>query len=60
MHTNKRLNITFTTLKLKNPTILASGILGYTTESLKSIAEGGAAAVVTKSIGQTPRMQTRL
>jgi dihydroorotate dehydrogenase (NAD+) catalytic subunit len=53
--TSNRLNTNFTSLKLKNPTILASGILGYTTESLKSIVEGGAAAVITKSIGATPR-----
>jgi len=43
-------------LKLKNPTVLASGILGYSAESLESIVEGGAGAVVTKSIGLTPRI----
>jgi dihydroorotate dehydrogenase (NAD+) catalytic subunit len=43
-------------LKLRNPTVLASGILGYTAESLESIVEGGAGAVVTKSIGVTPRV----
>lgn len=52
---NNQLNTNITTLKLKNPTILASGILGYTTESLSSIAQGGAAAVITKSIGLKPR-----
>ena len=35
--------------------MLASGILGYATETLKSIVEGGAGAVVTKSVGITPR-----
>jgi dihydroorotate dehydrogenase (NAD+) catalytic subunit len=50
------LNTSFAALKLKNPTILASGILGYTAESLEGIAEGGAGAVVTKSIGSTPRI----
>jgi len=43
-------------LELKNPTALASGILGYSTESLQRIAKAGAAAVVTKSVGLTPRM----
>ena len=54
MSTN-RLNISFGGLKLKNPTALASGILGYSAESLGSIVEGGAGAVVTKSVGVTPR-----
>ena len=43
-------------LELKNPTVLASGILGYSTESLQRIAEAGAGAIVTKSVGLTPRM----
>jgi dihydroorotate dehydrogenase (NAD+) catalytic subunit len=51
-----RLNTSFAGLKLKNPTVLASGILGYSAESLESIIEGGAGAVVTKSIGLTPRV----
>ena len=42
-------------LKLANPTVLASGILGYTGLSLKSVIEAGAGAVVTKSIGLEPR-----
>jgi dihydroorotate dehydrogenase (NAD+) catalytic subunit len=50
------LNTSFAGLKLKNPTVLASGILGYSAESLESIVEGGAGAVVTKSIGLTPRI----
>jgi len=49
------LSISFAGLKLKNPTALASGILGYSAESLQSIVEGGAGAVVTKSIGLKPR-----
>ncbi len=41
---------------LKNPTMLASGILGQTGRSLSRIAtEGGAGALVTKSIGLEPR-----
>ncbi len=43
-------------LKMENPTMLASGILGQTGESLlRIVAEGGAGAVVTKSIGIEPR-----
>ena len=42
-------------LKLSNPTALASGILGYSSESLQRIAEAGAGAVVTKSVGLEPR-----
>ena len=43
-------------LELENPTTLASGILGYSPESLQRIAEAGAGAVVTKSVGLKPRM----
>jgi dihydroorotate dehydrogenase (NAD+) catalytic subunit len=43
-------------LQLENPTILASGILGYSAESLNRVAKGGAGAVVTKSIGVEPRV----
>jgi len=43
-------------LQLENPTILASGILGYSAESLNRVAKGGAGAVVTKSIGIEPRV----
>ena len=42
-------------LKLANPTMLASGILGYTGLSLKSIIDAGAGAIVTKSMGLEPR-----
>ena len=49
------MNIDFAGLKLKNPTVLASGILGYSSESLETVVEGGAGAVVTKSIGQKAR-----
>jgi len=42
-------------LRLANPTMLASGILGYSEETLESIASGGAGAVVTKSVGLKPR-----
>ena len=42
-------------LELVNPTMLASGILGYTGFSMKSVIEAGAGAVVTKSLGMEPR-----
>jgi dihydroorotate dehydrogenase (NAD+) catalytic subunit len=38
-------------VKLNNPTILASGIMGVTGASLCFVAENGAGAVTTKSIG---------
>ncbi|MFC1787184.1 dihydroorotate dehydrogenase [Halobacteriota archaeon] len=44
-----------TGLKLRNPTILAAGILGSTASSIKRSIRGGAGAVVTKSIGVVPR-----
>jgi dihydroorotate dehydrogenase (NAD+) catalytic subunit len=43
-------------LKLANPTMLASGILGYSAETMEEIAKSGAGAVVTKSIGLKPRV----
>ena len=49
------LSISFAGLALANPTILASGVLGYSTESLSRVAKGGAGAVVTKSVGVEPR-----
>ena len=42
-------------LKLANPTMLASGILGYTGLSLKTAIDAGVGAVVTKSMGLEPR-----
>jgi len=42
-------------LKLKNPTILASGIMGLSTGTLKTAVEGGAGAVILKSCGLTAR-----
>ncbi len=49
------LNVELAGLKLANPTMLASGILGYSSETLENIAEGGAGAIVTKSVGLKPR-----
>ena len=42
-------------LELANPLILASGVMGETGDSLLAVIEGGAGAVVTKSIGLEPR-----
>jgi dihydroorotate dehydrogenase (NAD+) catalytic subunit len=42
-------------LDLANPTMLASGILGYSAETLENIVKGGAGAVVTKSVCLEPR-----
>ncbi|MDW7775517.1 MAG: dihydroorotate dehydrogenase [Methanosarcinales archaeon] len=49
------LSIELTGLALENPTILAAGVLGTTGSSLKRIANSGAGAVVTKSIGIEPK-----
>lgn len=50
------LNVTIAGLKLRSPTALASGILGYSGDSLQLVAKKGAGAVVTKSIGMFPRI----
>jgi len=42
-------------VKLKNPTILASGILGISSELLVNVAKAGAGAVTSKSCGLLPR-----
>jgi dihydroorotate dehydrogenase (NAD+) catalytic subunit len=52
---DSRLSVNLAGLRLANPTMLASGILGYSAETLESIAENGAGAVVTKSVGLKPR-----
>lgn len=49
------LNVDVAGLKLKNPVMLASGILGETGASLVRVAQAGAGAVVTKSIGLEAR-----
>ena len=51
----KELGIEIAGLRLKNPTILASGILGISAEYLMEVARAGAGAVTTKSIGLEPR-----
>jgi len=49
------LSITLTGLDIRNPLMLAAGIMGTTGGSLKRAAEGGAGAVVTKSVGMEPK-----
>ncbi|MBS7639749.1 dihydroorotate dehydrogenase [Candidatus Bathyarchaeota archaeon] len=41
-------------LSMPNPTMLASGILGISAGTLRAVAEAGAGAVVTKSVGLKP------
>lgn len=50
-----KLDVELAGLKLKNPTILASGILGISKKMLLSVAKAGASAVTTKSITIKPR-----
>ena len=47
--------INITGIELKNPTILAAGIMGTTGASLVRVAKEGAGAVITKSIGPEPK-----
>lgn len=53
---NNPLSISLAGLQLPNPTMLASGVMGYSAESLERVAKGGAGAVVTKSVGVEPRV----
>jgi dihydroorotate dehydrogenase (NAD+) catalytic subunit len=50
-----KLEVELAGLKLKNPTILASGILGISKKMLLSVVKAGAGAVTTKSITIKPR-----
>ena len=52
---NASLTVSLAGLRLANPTMLASGILGYSVKTFESIAKGGAGAIVTKSVGLKPR-----
>jgi len=45
------LSIDFLGVRLRNRTVLASGILGVSIASLKKVFESGAGIVTTKSIG---------
>jgi len=52
---SSRLAIEIVGLKLANPTMLASGILGLSGLTLKRVVDAGAGAVVTKSVGLESR-----
>lgn len=49
------LSIEIAGLKLRNPTMLASGFLGVSGQTLRRVIEAGAGAVVTKSSSLKPR-----
>jgi dihydroorotate dehydrogenase (NAD+) catalytic subunit len=49
------LEIEMAGIRLGNPTMLASGMMGETGESLLTVARSGAGALVTKSIGREAR-----
>ena len=53
---NNLLTVNIAGMKLNSPTALASGILGYSGDSLQAVARNGAGAVVTKSVGVSPRV----
>jgi dihydroorotate dehydrogenase (NAD+) catalytic subunit len=53
---NSLLSTSFAGLELPNPTMLASGVLGYTSASFVRVAKAGAGAIVTKSVGVSPRV----
>lgn len=48
-------NVNLAGLRLPNPTMLASGILGLSTECFTDLVSGGVGGIVTKSIGPNPR-----
>jgi dihydroorotate dehydrogenase (NAD+) catalytic subunit len=50
-----RLYVDLAGLRLANPTMLASGILGLSAGSLGNIVKSGAGAIVSKSVGSKPR-----
>lgn len=49
------LSVTLCGVRLQNPLVLASGILGTSAELLERVARCGAGAVTSKSCGPTPR-----
>ncbi len=51
-----RLAVEIAGLKMPNPTMLAAGILGLSSASLREAVENGAGAAVTKSVGLKPRV----
>jgi dihydroorotate dehydrogenase (NAD+) catalytic subunit len=52
----KDLTIKLAGLTLRNPTMLASGILGISSSLLSRVYEAGAGCVITKSIGPAYRI----
>ena len=54
-HADDALNIDFAGLKLRNPTLLASGFLGISQDIFNRLYGAGIGAVVTKSISIDPR-----
>jgi dihydroorotate dehydrogenase (NAD+) catalytic subunit len=52
---NNLLTVNIAGLKLHSPTALASGILGYSGDSMQKVEKNGAGAVITKSVGVSPR-----
>jgi dihydroorotate dehydrogenase (NAD+) catalytic subunit len=58
VHTSKKDSIDLSAqlagLKMRNPTMLASGILGMSRFTLERVASAGAGALITKSIGPKP------
>jgi len=55
LHRDTSCAVSLAGVHLLSPLILASGILGLTSSSLKRVAEHGAGAVTTKSFGIEPR-----
>lgn len=49
------LSVNLCGLMMKNPTMLASGVLDETGRSMLEVAKAGAGALVTKSVGREPR-----
>ncbi len=50
------LSVNIAGLKLSSPAVLASGVLGYSADSMLRVAEAGVGGVVTKSVGMEPRV----
>ena len=42
-------------IEVRNPLILAAGVLGISAETMKRVVDSGAGAVITKSVGVKPR-----
>lgn len=51
----KKLEVELCGIRMRNPLMLAAGVLGISPSLLKRVADAGAGAVVTKSLGVEPR-----